>query len=218
VFRKLRGSGVVQKGLTAVEVTIVVLILVILLSALIPWMMRRERARWQAIADANPAHAFAIECRPLQESFAPNEPVIIECVVTNTTRWDLYLKWRGISLRSDLDAPGETLYWARAEEFEDVSDLNRAGSAFVGNVVLTAPELSETIGAGESVRFYVSPLSTNSADGTKRSVYALQGVPMTVNGVVLFSDKDHYWRKPGFDLLMSDEISFRIEPRKQAYR
>lgn len=202
-----------ELGLTAVEVAVVLLVLALLLSALIPWMIQRERARWQTIADTNPAHAFTIECRPLQESFAPNEPVIIECIVTNTTRWDLDLRWRGISFRSDPGKGGETLYWARIEEYEDVADLKHEQSVFVGNV-LTAPQLAEAISAGESLRFYLSPLITQGSGGSKRSVYANQGVPMTVSGVILFSDKDHYWRKPGFDLLMSDEISFRIEPKR----
>jgi prepilin-type N-terminal cleavage/methylation domain-containing protein len=80
-----------RRGFTLVEAAIVVVVIALILTFTIPWMLERERARLQVMADNYPWEVFDLRAKPANASFAEGEYAIIQCEILNVTNYPLAL-------------------------------------------------------------------------------------------------------------------------------
>ena len=120
-----------RRGFTLVEAIIVVVFIVVILGVTIPWARERERARLQAVADAEPWEVFEFRARPTKEVFTDREFIVIHCEIVNPTN-----------------------SWLAPPRWQNVFGLSFVGTDFVLSQYLRYPVYSDTpIAPGESAAF-----------------------------------------------------------------
>lgn len=187
-------------GFTLVEAGVVLIVVLALLATAIPYLQKREQARLQTVADAEPEAVFRMRAWPVKDAFVEDEDVILFCEVMNPTRYPLRFKWKAMAFGSVEEANGYVLEWDAIDSLDDVPAMQ---------ALHPPPVKVRTILPHGSVRYRLGLRGGRSFSDFRRQT---EGGGYAVEGAVYVADKNFYWTRPSGSSFQSEPIRFTVIP------